>query len=150
MNEQLEAGGIVVTVRTCEPGEHSNYVWICDCGKRCWIATTSDGCAHDAGERHLREHGEVLVGLIGGHVERLPAQWECPAGGPHVYGVHDESPAGPSRVVHCNECGATPKRCPSCHQWLEDPTDAGEPYRCDSEYGCGRGWTHDLTTAVLA
>lgn len=32
----------------------------------------------------------------------------CPAGGEHHYAVEDESPAGPARVVHCTECGATP------------------------------------------
>lgn len=33
---------------------------------------------------------------------------ECPAGGPHDFREHDESPRGPSRVVHCSECGANP------------------------------------------
>lgn len=32
----------------------------------------------------------------------------CPAGGDHTFRVHDESPAGPRRVVHCTECDATP------------------------------------------
>lgn len=32
----------------------------------------------------------------------------CPAGGPHVFRVSDESPTGPRRVPRCDECGALP------------------------------------------
>lgn len=40
--------------------------------------------------------------------ELLEAVGECPAGGDHNFQIHDESPQGPRRVVHCTECDATP------------------------------------------